>query len=624
MATLITPLHSLRRSTTPGERRFAERLKTHLEDDYLCWYDVPIGPKRERPDFVVLHPSRGLLILEVKDWKLETIRNIDKIRMEIWVNDAPKTVPNPLEQARSYALTVVDKLKEDPQLAEAAGQFQGNLCVPWGYGVVLTNITRQQLNAALTEEQQDLVLPGRLVICKDEMLESTDPMAFQERLWGMFHYTFGRPLTLPQIERVRWHLFPEIRIQAHQRELFPTPANAATDEPADLSLPDLIRVFDLQQEQVARSLGSGHRVIHGVAGSGKTLILGYRCIQMAEAVTRPILVLCYNITLAAGLRSFIAQRGLSERVHVHHFHEWCGLQLSTYHIDWHRSTQEPWKMQVESVIAAVDAGRIPRAQYGAVMIDEGHDFEPEWLRLVSQMVDPATDSLLLLYDDAQSIYQKSRRLNFSLSSVGIKAAGRTTILRKNYRNTRQILSYAFDFAKNFLDPHSADDDHIPLVQPESCGGTGPKPAFRQCESLQDEIDYAARCIATWQQRGDPLAEIAVLYTKQAHGQMMADKLTVSGIPHLLMADRAGKQAFNPGQNRVNILSAMSSKGLEFSTVIVLGIGHLEAAKEAAEHNARLLYVGMTRAKEKLLLTASCRTEFTEKLAAWSEAELVAA
>jgi superfamily I DNA/RNA helicase len=90
-----------------------------------------------------------------------------------------------------------------------------------------------------------------------------------------------------------------------------------------------------------------------------------------------------------------------------------------------------WR-QLPDQIQGVDAGRIPRAQYGAIMIDEGHDFEPEWLKLVTQMVDPSTDSLLLLYDDAQAIYRKSKGLDFSLSSVGIKAAGRTSILRLNY------------------------------------------------------------------------------------------------------------------------------------------------------------------------------------------------
>jgi superfamily I DNA/RNA helicase len=83
----------------------------------------------------------------------------------------------------------------------------------------------------------------------------------------------------------------------------------------------------------------------------------------------------------------------------------------------------------------VDRRQIPSGQYQAVLIDEGHDFAPEWLKLVTQMVDPATNSLLVLYDDAQSIYERARSKQFSFKSVGIQAQGRTTILKINYRNT---------------------------------------------------------------------------------------------------------------------------------------------------------------------------------------------
>ena len=62
------------------------------------------------------------------------------------------------------------------------------------------------------------------------------------------------------------------------------------------------------------------------------------------------------------------------------------------------------------------------------------------MKLVVQMVAPKTNSLLLLYDDAQSICRKRHGLGFSLASVGVQAQGRTTILRLNYRNTREILS----------------------------------------------------------------------------------------------------------------------------------------------------------------------------------------
>ncbi|MEO8615132.1 MAG: 3'-5' exonuclease, partial [Luteolibacter sp.] len=613
MAKLINSLNQGRRNVQNGERRFAKRLEALLEDDYLCWYDVPIGPARHYPDFLILHPSRGLMLLEVKDWKLETIRRIDKISAELNINGAIKTVANPLEQARQYTMTVVNKLSEDPQLCDASGPYQGKLCFPYGYGVVLTNITRKQLDGALSEEEQSLVLPGRLVICKDEMTESVDAMAFQERLWGMFNYDFRRRITLPQIERIRWHLFPEIRIGDRQTTLFSDFEEKGVRPAAPETIPDLVRVLDLEQEKLARNLGSGHRVIHGVAGSGKTLILGYRCAHLAEMLRKPILVLCFNISLAARLRSFIAERGLEGRVNVHHFHEWCGDQLRTYHVEVPNTGGQPWTLQVETVIQGVDAGRIPRAQYGAIMIDEGHDFEPEWLKLVTQMVDPTTDSLLLLYDDAQSIYRKSRGLDFSLSSVGIKAAGRTSILRLNYRNTREILQFACDFASKFLDAKAADDDHIPMVHPESGGMSGPGPAFRQFASIGGEIAYATRCLKTWHERGDFLGDIAVICMNTDHGKRIAHQLQSLGIPHLHMANRTAKRAYDPRKPRINILTVQSSKGLEFQSVIFIGVGQLDASETQTAQNMKLLYVGMTRAKERLMITASAKNNFTEKL-----------
>src|SRR5690606_8421492 len=139
----------------------------------------------------------------------------------------------------------------------------------------------------------------------------------------------------------------------------------------------------------------------------------------------------------------IAEKGITGQVQVYHFHDWCGKQLKTYHVSLSAGDKPYWEREVEAVIAGVERGDIPRAQYGAVLIDEGHDFEAEWLQLVVQMIDPETNALLFLYDDAQSIYKKKRGLGFSLASVGIQAQGRTTVLRLNYRNTREILQFAY-------------------------------------------------------------------------------------------------------------------------------------------------------------------------------------
>ncbi len=74
MATLIPAIGSSSFDST-GERRLAERLEQKLDADYLLWHNVPIGPKQTHPDFVVLHARRGLLVLETKDWRLQTVQD---------------------------------------------------------------------------------------------------------------------------------------------------------------------------------------------------------------------------------------------------------------------------------------------------------------------------------------------------------------------------------------------------------------------------------------------------------------------------------------------------------------------------------------------------------------------
>ena len=199
MATLFPSLSSLPRSATPGERRLAHRLVDKLEDDYLCWYNVPLGPRQRHPDFILLHPRRGLLVLEVKDWKQDQIQRIDRTSVSLLTDRGLKEQPNPLEQARAYATTLVDLLERDPLLRVREGRYQGRLVLPWGYGVVLTNISRKAF------DQTDLgqVIDPGLTICQDEMTESVDAEAFQMRLWAMFKVAFAHTLTLPQIDRIR-------------------------------------------------------------------------------------------------------------------------------------------------------------------------------------------------------------------------------------------------------------------------------------------------------------------------------------------------------------------------------------------------------------------------------------
>lgn len=614
MANIIPPLnkHTLARMTS-GERRFAQRLRDLLEEDYLCWYDIPVGSKRRYPDFIVLHPSRGLLFLEVKDWKPETIKSINLQTVTLQTATGRKTVANPFEQVRQCTHAAINTMQGDPQLCQENSKHKGRLITPYGWGVVFTNVTRKQIESSIPEAQRQRLLPDHLMIYRDEMTEGTDAESFQERLWNMFPYTFQAKLSVPEIDRIRWHLFPELRIDVPRQEGLFAPDDE-TEEGANKnteSLPDIVRILDIQQEQLARSLGEGHRVIHGVAGSGKTLILGYRAELLAKTSSKPILILCFNVTLAAKLKSLMAAKGITDQVNICHFHDWCKTQLQTYHVQVKQGVAPYWERQVVSVIDAVDSGQIPRAQYGAVLIDEGHDFDAEWLKLIVQMIDPDTNALLLLYDDAQSIYKKKAGLGFSLSSVGVQAKGRTTILKLNYRNTREILGFAYRFAHDCLNEISADEDHIPLIKPEAAGMSGDLPVVRHVKDWNAELDYTIRCLRAWQEQGLAWKDMAILYVAGYQGSQLNKRLKAENIPLLWMASKDYKQAYDPNIDRVTVMTLQSSKGLEFPAVAVVGVGQLNNPQSAQD--VRLLYVGMTRAQKFLEMHCCGDTPINQRL-----------
>jgi UvrD-like helicase C-terminal domain/AAA domain/Nuclease-related domain len=589
MATLIPSLHSSLRRMNAGEKRLAQRMEALLDGSAVCWYDVAFGPRYQRPDFVVLDPLHGLLVVEVRDWKLEQILSVGRTSISLLDDGACKDVANPLEQARQYAGTICQILDHDPLLRCQVG-----------HGLVLCNISRKEFDTA----QLGTALATGQVICKDEMTESAQADDFQQRLWRMSGEITQQPLNPEQVDRIRYHLFPELRIQ--QASLFPELAKTGRK-------PVPLLVMDLEQERLARSLGDGHRVIHGVAGSGKTMILAYRCTQLARNSGKPILVLCYNDSLAAKLEQLITDRRLLGRIIVRPFHSWCLDQLRLHRISVPSDGPGFPGRLVRSVTQAVTEQRIPAAQYGAVLIDEGHDFEPEWFKLLAQMVDPSNNSLLLLYDDAQSIYGKKRSRAFSFAKVGIQARGRTTILRVNYRNSAEVLEYAYSFAREVLTPeeNTLDDDAVPFVSPQSSGRHGRTPTLTQCNSLADEARYIAQQLRLLHAQGCNWKDMALLYPAHFVGEAMAAELRAQQLP----VEWQPATRFNPGHDSIKLMTLHSSKGLEFPVVAIGGLGFMPYQEDEAMEDTRLLYIGMTRAVGRLILTAHQSSEFVKQLLA---------
>lgn len=583
---------------TPGERRVLHQLKRCLEDDYIVWHDVPIGPRARQPDFVVLSPRWGVLLLEVKDWKRSTLAGGTRDAVDLQTPRGRITVAHPLRQARDVLLELVDLMKADPMLVHAEGPFAGRLLFPHGHGVVMSHLTR----AEVAGSDFGTLFPEARTLLRDDLDPAVDAMAFQHRLWGLFTVSYPHTLTLPQRDRIRWHLFPEVRLQPQPELPFGEPGG---DEAPTL-LPDLMAVMDLQQEQVARTLGEGHRVIHGAAGSGKTLILIFRAAQLAAAARadQPVLVLCYNRSLADRIDALLRQRGVDERVVVRTFHAWCQDLVRSYQLEGTRglSGDAYFQALADTVERAVDNGRVPGGQYVALLIDEAHDFEDAWLRIAARMVSPHTRSLLVLYDDAQSIYQ-ARRRRFNFASVGIEARGRTHILRLNYRNTTEVLALAMQCAQGLLQAApAASEDELQRVEPASAGRRGPLPVLIDADGPRQEAQWVVDRLQQAHEAGLALSDMAVLCRTKAAMAPFESELRRRRLPLQSMGEQ-GFRRFDWARPAVKLLTLHSAKGLEFPLVAVTGLQALPFKGESETEALRLLYVAMTRATRELVLSA---------------------
>ncbi|EOO0212882.1 3'-5' exonuclease [Escherichia coli] len=565
---------------TAGEKRVASRLEAFMSNECLVWYDIPVGRKNRHPDFVIIDPENGLVFLEVKDWTVHTLHQVNHEQVILETNGILKSEINPLLQVRRYACDTVNALPADSRLRQNDGQYKGRLNLAWAYGVVFTRITRQQLKALAGNDENavERIFPSAQTICQDDMTQSVLPDIFRQKIAGMFTMGFRTRVT-PQVRDIlRAHLFPEMTVRQHSQ----------------------IKIMDIQQEILARNIGDGHRVIHGVAGSGKTMILLFRCLYLAETTPGKILVLCYNITLASYLRECIESRGLKSRVTVFHFHSWCASMIKRHGIQVTAGGKDYPEKCFSALEDAVNSGTITDTGYDAVLVDEGHDFESRWLALIARLFDNASRSLLLMYDDAQSIYRRERALNFSLASVGIQAQGRTSVLPVNYRNTKRILHFAYAFSREYFEKHQ--NREIPFVQPQAGGEEGTEPEILRCASESDE----AVQVVGWLEKRYTLcghwSDMAVLCPAEFSVKHLKEVMTQRGIPYATCFDSEGKKKYSRRKGVVHLLTYQSSKGLEFPYVAVINASFVHSGAADESEVIPALYVAFTRATRELLVT----------------------
>lgn len=612
----VTIPENIRSTATAGERLFFRTLKTYLPDDYIVYFEPEIQGKR--PDFVIIGPDLGIVVLEVKDYTKNTLFQINHDEWHIVTTSGDQAVlKSPMKQARDNMFHVVDTLKKDKNLVQLDGKYKFQLKFPYGHGVVFTRMYSKDF----IKEGLYSVIEPHLCFTRDEIdpdKEEFSEEILMEKILNMFVVPFRlkEPLTLEDINAIRYHLFPEVRISAEFKAPVPY------QDQLLLSLHD-IKTMDLHQENLAKQIGDKNRLIRGVAGSGKTIILASRAKMLSKQNPEwKILILCYNISLANAIQQMInhmlnepedlfdfdpaVKKVQNQNIIVRNFHSWLKNDLKIR------------EQQLPEFIEKIERKEAILPTYDAVLIDEGQDFEADWLRIVSLLINADTQSLLLVEDRAQTIYNRKRSY---LQDTGLSFQGRSKVLSINYRNTQQIVKFAWDFYRKhsmFKNKVVNRDLEGEIIAPQSTKRKGPEAGILKAANFFDEMRLAARQIKKLhQERKVPFDEMLILYrVKRTHKYPIIDmikrSLTNEGLPFYWITENdVSKRSFEKEDGKVKISTIDSSKGLDFRAVFIVNVDSMPfPLEENKEREVSLLYIGMTRAKEFLCLSYSGESEFT--------------
>ncbi|KAF0249698.1 MAG: DNA/RNA helicase [bacterium] len=607
---------------TAGEIALFKLLQQKLDDNVYVWFNIPI--KARFADFVVLHPKLGLLILEVKDWQLSKIKEINPNRVVIETTTGEKSCENPLNQARNYALQIVDLLQADPLLVQPSNGYKGKLAFPFSYAVVWSRIKSADFQLHLPE-----LFDTNKALFWDNLSFSINAEKFYQQLQLLFPQYFNFELSTEQIDRIRYHLFPEIRLPRKQFpiKLLDYKDNQPCVVPALKPEPEtILTVMDLEQERLAKSLGEGHRLLRGVAGSGKTWTLICRARILAELHPDwKILVLCYNISLTTMLKQMIEMVALpssSPSIKVTNYHSFLAQLARRAKVE--QTDSDQWaELLSQKLNKLIDEGKCHPVLFDAILIDEAHDFHPEWLKLIVRCLNPKTNSLFIVHDSAQNIYRKG----FSFKSIGIQIKGRTKILKINYRNTREIAQLASSFLNcgvKFTDDVLKDDEGqlLEIIRPQATLRSGSQPQLIECKNFREECAEVAARVKLWLEKGKyPPQEILILYVKKGANprddkyiQAVLNSLEEAGIEYeWITRDQQTKRSFELSSAKVKVSTIHSAKGLDFAAVAVVGLSLLPSSPEQTEVERKLVYVGLTRARNQLLITHCKDSQFVIEL-----------
>jgi len=551
MATLIPPINP---ADIPydSERLVLQALEG-LPDSYRVLHSYPwLRPNRcytneplseGEADFVILHPERGMLVLEVKGGE-------PRLQDRQWYRGS-REMRDPFEQARRNRYALLDAIEARSGRRILRGMFtHGDL--------IVFPHSRFQGTLPLNAEP-------RIVV------DAHDLSTLPTHIEGAFAAWERQSNSLSNIQfsQLLDALLPKLRLY-----------RCAGSE-LSLEKQKIVQVTQDQQATLFGLLASSRVITHGGAGSGKTLLAMEFACELAQEGSR-VLFLCYNRNLATWLNEQLTIRVPADSkaqglITISTFHAFALGLAKKAHVE----VEDPddagdlfWEEEVPMILEqAIEVLRTEgrSVEFDVVIVDEAQDFAKDWWVTVESLTQNGRHGRLYAFLDLHQSLRKTPE------EPPIEFDSKFELLT-NCRNTRTIARSAASLA-------GVSIRLLPGI-PE-----GELPSVRRTPSRQTEAGLILNELRSLiRQHALKANQIALIGPSSLQNSVLSGHGPIEGLPFVSDAAR-----WRRGDG-ILVTTARAFKGLEADVVIIYGLSNFSHQFTPID-----LYVAWTRARHRLMI-----------------------
>lgn len=467
MAQFIPSLEKIRHfkvQPTEGEWHLLCFLEKNLDDYFEVYFNPFLNG--DRPDVIIMRPGGGVMIIEVKDWDLDSY-NVDERKH--WSLKNPKNAGEANAKLNSPVQQVY-KYKENLFELHIPGLMELKIRDIRNFNFVTCAVYFH--NAKESEVYNLLVEPFK----SDRKYQNfigynIDLLGYDSLSKENFDKILRRRYILTNRPSF---LFTDEIYKSFKHHLTPTQHQLSEG---------IAITYNKKQKDLIEDETFTRWRVKGIMGSGKTTVLAEKAVQICKRIIKEgkeprILILTYNITL----KNFIHDKLSNVRADfdwsyftILNYHHFIGTMMNEIGIPFDMPTQYPnetHKQYMQRVSPYLHANYYNNRslfdnykgiiqKYDAILIDEIQDYLRPWMDIVHDNFLIEGGEYYLFGDVKQNVY--NREILDKDIQTNIK--GRPRELNECFRSGRKIKKFAIDF-QNLYFKEKYEIDQI-VSEPDS-------------------------------------------------------------------------------------------------------------------------------------------------------------